>query len=147
LGILRVDTPRTQMASGFLSKVDEVTMGNLSLRCANRFASIGLTALDGQPLRRSRRMLLVAVGNARNTGQKSGQRVLEDGGQAPVLAEPVKAAMRLAADQPEAVQVYALDPLNGRRLAPLATRVDGGRLTFAIGEPGRTIYYELTRQE
>ncbi len=145
LGILRVDTPRTQMASGFLAKVDEVALGNLSVSCGTRFATVALSSLDGQPLERSGRMLLTAVANARNTGQQSENRRLLDGGKVPVIAEPVQATLRLKARQPEQLRVHQLDPLTGRRLATVATKVDGQRAQFAIGQANRTIYYEVVR--
>ncbi len=144
-GLLTVDTPRTQLATGFLSKLDAVRLGRLTIRCATRFATIGLTSLDGQPLERSGRMLLVAVANARNTGQVAEAGRLESGGQAPVLAEPVTATVSLQADAPRRLRVLALDTLTGQPTGPVPVSAEGESLTLALPTEPRSIYYELTR--
>ncbi|HID23114.1 MAG TPA: hypothetical protein EYP14_12030, partial [Planctomycetaceae bacterium] len=38
-GILTVDTPRTQLATGFLAAVDRVKLRDLHIECATRFAT------------------------------------------------------------------------------------------------------------
>ena len=144
-GILTVDTPRAQMASGFLSRPAEVKLGNVAITCETRFATVALASLDGKPIAQSRRMLLVAVANARNTGQKCSARRLESVGDAPVLAEPVAARLSLRLDAPAGVRVYSLDTLTGKRLAPVPAKVEGPALTLRIGPEAKTIYYEVTR--
>ena len=144
-GILTVDTPRTQIAGGFLSRRDEVNLSNLSVRCETRFATIALASLDGQPIAQSRRLLLTAVANARNADTKCEARRIENMGKGPVLAEPVTAHLALRADAPQEVRVHALDTLTGKRTRAVAAEVRDKSLTFRIGPDHKTVYYELQR--
>lgn len=144
-GTFTVDTPATQMATGFLARRGEIRLGALWIDAETRFTTIAATSLDGQPLTTSKRILLAAVGNARNTGTVADGRQLAEVGRAPVLAEPVEAAVGLAAEQAGELQVYALDTLTGERRGTVPAQLVDGVLTFAIGPEQRTIYYELAR--
>ncbi len=140
-GVVRIETPRTQGAVGFLS-AGPVVLRDLEIRSATD-AAIALTTLDGQPLARSRRMLLVAVAKQMN----SGQRWREDGkgltewGRGPVLLQPVRAALALSGT--EYLKVYALD-IRGERLGEVPVACADNRCRFPIGTPG-TVWYELVR--
>ena len=139
-GILTVDTPYTQIATGFLASADQVTLSDVQFRARTRFATIAVTSLDGLPIRRSKRMLVVAVANARNEDTEFEARRLLKMGAGPVIAEPVEAAISLAGLR----AAHALDTLTGRReqAVPLA---GDARSSLRIGGHYQTIYFELVR--
>lgn len=144
-GIFTVDTPATQIATGYLSKTAEIRLTHLRIACATRFATIAAGSLDGRPLSESARILLAAVANARNADTKCDGKRLESMGAAPVLAEPVTATLTLAAENPGGIRVYALNSLTGERHQEVPATAQGDSLTFAIGPAHAAIYYELTR--
>ena len=141
-GVLTVDTPRTQIAAGFLASVDRIQLSDVEFACETRFATLGLASLDGLPLRRSERMLLVAVANARNQDTRFEAGRLFDMGKGPVIAEPVAAAVLFPPDP--SLHVHALDTLTSQRKAAVAVRTDA-RTTVHISGEHKTIYYEVTR--
>ena len=144
-GILTVDTALTQLAAGFLSAVERVKLHDTEIECMTRFATIGVTSLDGTALRDSRRMLLVAVANARNADTRVEARRLFDMGKGPVVAEPVVARVSLRSDAPDRLRVHALDTLTGRRRQALQATVSRESITFELGPGNNTIYYEIAR--
>jgi hypothetical protein len=147
-GLFLVNTPRSQVAVGNLPALADLGEGlaDLHLSVQTRFATIAACSLDGRPLRESARILLVAVGNARNASTKATRGLLVEMGKAPVLAEPVVATVTLFRASPTALRVAALDPLTGERRQEVPSRpsADGAGLTFSIGGDYRTLYYELS---
>lgn len=145
--VLVVNTPRTQMATGNLPALVDTpdAMANLGLDMWTPFATVAATSLDGKPLAESGRVLLAAVGNARNADTKCLHGELLDMGKGPVLAEPVCGELHWRVQNPQGVTVYALDPLSGTRKAKMNTTVTGGEARFAIGNQA-TMYYELVRE-
>ncbi len=119
-GLFTVVADNVAVATGQLGAAGEIELGPLTIRCVTPFASLSLVSLDGQPLQRSRRMLLTAVARSLNTGQRdapvnprsawevesvdadtgmplrTGFFALEADGTLPVLAETVNAQVRLA---------------------------------------------------
>lgn len=148
LGLFLVNTPRTQIAVGNLPALADLSEGlaDLRLSAQTRFAAVAASSLDRKPLRDAGRILIVAVGNARNASTRAANGLLLDMGKAPVLAEPVVADVTLARRAKGTARVYALDPLTGerRRDVPVHAGPDGHGVAFAIGGEYATIYYEVT---
>jgi len=147
-GVLLVDTPRTQIAAGFLAHLAGLAdrLSDLSIDCGTRFATVGVTALDDHPIRDSRRLLLVAVANARNADTKCRGGFIEKMGTGPVIAEPVTAAIKLQSSHAAVLQVFAPEPLTGVRRRSLTVRHSAGAVEFSIDDRSRTIYYEIAVQ-
>ena len=136
-GLLMINTPRTKSAIGYLAKAGPVDLGGLRIDCETEFAAVTATSLDGQPIGRSRRVLLTSVARAENTSQgfwppTPKQRswspmswMLPGEGRPPVIAEPVRAKVRLKVPGP--AEVYALSP-TGKRRDRLETTSDSGVL-------------------
>ncbi len=144
-GVLLIDTPRTQVATGFVHRLPDMDdrLTDLRIESATRFATIGLISLDDRPVPESTRLLLVAVANARNADTKCGGGRLEVMGKGPVLAEPVIANLTLRSSHAARLEVRALDPLTGQRREQVDGRVRTGALAFSIGKQYQTVYYEL----
>ncbi|MBV1859042.1 MAG: hypothetical protein KUG77_11580, partial [Nannocystaceae bacterium] len=62
-GILRIDSPRVQAASGWIGG-KTITLGDLRVRVDTPTASVAAISLDDAPLSESRRILVTAVGRA-----------------------------------------------------------------------------------
>jgi hypothetical protein len=70
-GVCKVDTPKAQGASGFLSKVGEIKLGDVSIKSGNDYATVTVVAMDDQPLRTSGKILVQTGTSARLTGWKA----------------------------------------------------------------------------
>jgi hypothetical protein len=133
-GWLTVNTPHTQAAVGWI--------GGQTLRAADAefhlttpFCAVSLTALDGQPLSRATKILLVAAARCANTGMRwNAERtsVTDQWGGPPLLIEPVEGQIRLrhsaslevvpldGAGRPQAGKASVMAPRDGACAIPLA---------------------------
>ncbi|EGF92104.1 capsular polysaccharide biosynthesis protein [Asticcacaulis biprosthecium C19] len=67
-GIARLDTPKAQGVSGFLSKQREFALSDVEIVSDNAYATVLVASLDGMPLRASRKVLIQVGTQARPTG-------------------------------------------------------------------------------
>ncbi|MGO9199371.1 MAG: hypothetical protein ACLQM8_02380 [Limisphaerales bacterium] len=108
------------------------------------FAVLTLSAVDGQPLTQSRRILLTAAGNVENAGMGWNADRTSVGtrwGSAPTICEGIAARVTLAA-LPKSAKVYALNGA-GARAGQVPVSAAGGRLSFDIGPRFKTLWYEI----
>jgi hypothetical protein len=125
LGLLTIDTNRTQAAIGYLADNGPQQLADLEINCRSQFAAVCATSMDDQSLGESRRVLITAVGRAENTAQgfvppTAEQRrwtatawMLPAEGRLPVITEPIRAELRL--NVPDDAKVYAVDATGLRR--------------------------------
>lgn len=149
-GLLVVDTPRSKMVTGRLHTLLDGARQpqDLQIESPSNFATITLSSLSDEPIRSAKRMLLCAVGNARNADTKiEGRFIMDMGRKGPVLAEPVLATIAMPILPGNApLRVYRLDSLSGERRAEIAvTRADGLE-RFALDKDTQSIYIELIRE-
>ncbi len=97
-GIFTAVAPRARVATGFLGGQGPIQLGGVTIECRTAFASISIISLDGQPVERSRRLLITAVSRAENTGQATIEKhgALAEPGRTPIVAEPVDCRITLA---------------------------------------------------
>jgi hypothetical protein len=110
----------------------------------HNFAVLTLSAVDGQPLTQSHRMLLAAAGNVENSGMGWNADHTSVGtrwGSAPTICEGIAARVTLAA-MPKSAKVYALDGA-GARAGEVPVSVAGGKFSFEIGPRFKTLWYEI----
>ncbi len=67
-GLLTIDAPAVQGASGDLKVSGEITLGDITIRSGLDNAHIIVVSLDGEPLSKSRRMLLQAMSEEQASG-------------------------------------------------------------------------------
>lgn len=147
-GRLTINTPRTKSAIGTLD-AGTIDLDGLRIDAGTGFATITATSLDGARIGTSRRLLLTAVGRARNTGQlitppakpttSTMSWQLSAVGDPPVIVEPVRARVRLAI--PGGATVHALDP-TGRRIRTLDAAASNGAVEIDLGS-AQTIWCEI----
>lgn len=145
-GLYTVDAPAAKVVVGrCTAKITRLDGAEFDVKSNRRdFAALSLNAVDGQPLARSRRLLLVAVGNVENTGMGWNADHTSVGtrwGSAPTICEGIAARITLATEA-RAAKVYALDA-TGARMGEVPATVSGGTLTFDIGPRFRTLWYEV----
>ena len=110
---------------------------------ASGFAAITLTAMDLQPVRASRTLLLTVAAAVENTNQrwKKGRHGVYDWGSAPTLCEMIVGTVSVQTDAGSAT-VYALDGKGNRKRVVPSTLKDG-TLTFSMGPEHATLWYEI----
>lgn len=148
-GVLRINTPRTQGALGFIGG-KPLQAAQLRVEAATPFCQIIVSSLDDLPLSGSRRMLVTTTARAENSGQvyRPDRTGLLSEGSAPILMEPVTATLALMAAKPEAarrtVRVYVLDHQGRRSGAQVAVEAVNGAARFRVGGQ-KTFWYEIER--
>ena len=112
----------------------------------NQFAMVGLTSVTNEKLSDSNRMLITAVGRARNTGYELdyANSAIKSVGTAPVLAEPVDAEITIKTDKN--ITVYALDS-SGRRKARVPVTDSAEGKSFCIDKSYKALFYEAVKED
>ena len=134
-GTFSIITPRTEAITTKAAK-QRVALDALSLVSVNEGALVAASSLDGKPLRRSGRILLMLAGDARNRGMalagNGPERALVSWGTLPILLQRVIAKIELRRDAPFTGHLGIL-ALNGTELESraVASDADGSlRLTL-----------------
>jgi hypothetical protein len=152
-GVIHVDTARTQAVIGFLSAAPH-KMAAVSLSSPNRFGAVWVTAMDGlSPIRSARRLLVTAVGPARNTGMEYEQTSqmsrlgapfwhLKSVGAAPALLEAAVGELRIRSSHARQMKCWALDVVGNRRQR-VPVSVEAGELVLGLRAAHQAVYYEL----
>jgi len=141
-GLVTIETERSEALIGFV-KANRKALRNLSADVRNDFCAITLTSLDGSPLSRSARLLLITAAEAGNTGMKwnEARTMLSESGTAPTRIEPVTGALTLMnlADA-KRVEAVALDGA-ARPMGPARpARKTATGWEIAIGDPATPWY-------
>jgi hypothetical protein len=148
---MTLDTPRT--AGGFAPGGESIrTSHGVQISVQDTDATVWVSALDDQPIRSSRRLLVTHLTDLQNTGIRYAERArqtLLEWGQLPHLVRAGRAEVRVQLRDPGAYRVWALST-SGQRLAEVPGRATDGELTFtadvgAFGDHGAVLCYEIAR--
>ncbi|HWX19734.1 MAG TPA: beta-galactosidase [Candidatus Binatia bacterium] len=145
-GVYTVDAPAAKAVVGHCTGKTTVLGGaEFDVKAnARNFAVLTLNAVDGRPLNRSGRLLLVAAGNVENTGMgwnADHTSVGTQWGQAPTICEGISAKVTLATTA-NAARIQALDG-KGARAGEVPAKLAAGKLSFEIGPRFKTLWYEI----
>ncbi len=139
-----LDTPRTQAAYGNLGRAGrEWKTRDCVMKISTPVATVALSSLTDEPLRRSGKLLLTAVARAQNTGTSfnlARNRIVAPG-RAPVLAQPVTGTIRFQTNR-AALTLYPIR-VDGTRAAPVPIPVQRGEATLELRAEYQTIFYEI----
>lgn len=156
---MRISTARSIALAGSLSK-GEFDDASVSVRVVDGYGVIYVTALDGQPIPTSRKLLLGLVGRSRNTGQTADRSTEPRGvhptvwsirspGVGPVIMEPIRASLTIKNGLAGSWTLLGVDsrglplPAKPRMLKP----VSSGNLTLDIDTAeARTPLFLLTHE-
>lgn len=140
--ILEVQTKVFQTLTGRLEGEMSIKGGSLALKLEAPLAgSVSVLALDGQSIRRSKQLVVSAVGRVRNTGMAwdESRTYVKQWGSGPVLCEVLPAQVDIDHDRAEQARVWALDG-GGRKMEEVPAQTDGGKVRFSL-DAARTVWY------
>ena len=123
-GILTVDTQENQWATGWLGE-HTVELSDVTLKMRTKHGAVTLTALDGKPLRDSKKILLATVARV----------IASEGGKMPVYSEPMVGTLSIASSVAEPMELVPQlaghgDPIPKR--APIPGKRKGDRWEFEL---------------
>lgn len=81
MGLCTLDTPKAQGATGFLAKAGDIRLGDLRISARSEYATVVAVAMDNQPLRTSRKVLVQITTRMRPTGWKTEEAAFKEGNQ------------------------------------------------------------------
>lgn len=155
-GVVTIDTPRTQAVIGFLG-VGPHALGSITVKTPTNFGALYVTAMDDRaPIQSARRLLVTAVGPARNTGMAYETTAqlsrlnapywhLQKAGQAPVLLESVTGEIEIQSNQASRLKAWTLDVV-GKRIKEVPLDVKSDRVVLSMRPEHQTVYYELAAE-
>lgn len=144
--ILTVDTART--AGGFAPAGKRIETGAATIEILDTYATVWVSSLDGEPITRSKRLLISHLTDLQNTGTRYGDRnrqLLLDWGQLPHLVHVGRATVKLRLEHAERAKVYSL-AVNGKRTGEVqASDVDGAlSVPLSVSADGKArMLYEI----
>jgi hypothetical protein len=142
-GWLTVNTPRTQAAVGWIGG-RTLRTADAEFRLNTPFCAVSLTALDGQPLSRAKKILLIAAARCANTGMRwnvERTSISDQWGGPPLLIEPVEGQIRLRrAASLELVPLDGAGRPQARRASLLAPDV---AFAIPLAKADATVWYLL----
>ena len=150
VGDICVNTRRT--AAVCSTSKHDLKAGPLAVSGATTFCSVSASAMDGEPLASSKRILLLHITDVQNTGAEFTNEKMTDTkswGMLPYLAKTGSARVRLA-NANKGLKVYALAS-DGSRLRAVPATYENGAYAFtaavAAGEGANTptMMYELSK--
>jgi len=141
----KVDSPRSQAVFGFLREAGPQQTGDMTVDSETKFATIALSSLTDEPIARSSKLLLAAVGRAENTGFRYNmlrKKKVADGS-GPIFIDPVRGRISIRTSV-DGLTVKAIGA-DGSVLGQVPAQRADGKLSFTIGPDARTMYYEISR--
>lgn len=118
-GVLTIDAPAAQGASGNLAAAGEITLSNMTLSLPLDVAHVIIVSLDGQPLATSRKMLLQLMTEEKPNGfrtESMGERRqrIESIGENPWLVRKLEGFVKLRRPDAGKLKATALDQFGQR---------------------------------
>ncbi len=130
--VLILDTARTAGGYAPAGQTIETQTGGVRVAIEGSDATVWVSALDQNPLHRSRRLLVTHLTDLQNSGiryAEPARQILQDWGRLPHLVRAGKANVSVRLETPHRFKVWALAP-GGRRLAEVPTQIEGDRMLF-----------------
>jgi hypothetical protein len=91
--LLTVNSPRSQMVTGFLSKAGPIKLGDVTITSNNEFGTIHVISLDDQPLSTSKKILVQAFTEEKLTGEDYSNGRINALGHDPILIRNIDATV------------------------------------------------------
>jgi len=137
-GLLSINAPQVQGATGFLRHAGQIALGDVTFTSPMDYGTILLVALDDRPVSTSRRLLLQVMSEDQNFGWRTQgfpRKTVESVGNPPIVVRNLAGQISLRSAQP--VTVTPLDA-NGYPVRSLG-------VTTTITLQPNTFYYLLER--
>ena len=146
---LTVDTICT--AGGFAPAGKRIEARAATIDILDTYATVWVSSLDGEPITRSKRLLITHLTDLQNTGTRYGdpnRQLLLDWGRLPHLARAGRATVALRIEHAERAKVYSL-AVNGKRTGEVQTSVAEGVMSvpLSVSADGKArMLYEIEVQ-
>ncbi|MCS6861129.1 MAG: hypothetical protein NZT92_12505 [Abditibacteriales bacterium] len=112
-GLLTVNAPQAQAASGFLSKAQAIPLNDVTIETDVEYGTIVVVSLDGNPLKTSKKILVQAMTEDTNFGWTApgqGLRPIQSLGGPPLVVRKLSGTLAFRRPDASACRVTALDP-------------------------------------
>jgi hypothetical protein len=139
-GLVTVNAPAAQGVTGFLKTAGPQTLQDIRIETEMDYGTVLVVALDGQPIGRSRQLLLQVMSEEQNLGWRTSggsPQTIESVGNPPVVVRNLQGKVMLQRADAGAMKVTALD-WNG-----YPTKQWTGAATVDLAET--TLYYLIER--
>jgi len=141
-----VITPKTEAV--VFDESQPIQLNQLSILSSSDAALVAVSAMDGQELANSKRMLIVLSTDARNSAMRfsdADETILQDIGKLPVIIKAVKVKLALKTPYKNQLSIFSVN-LRGQRqdVIPVKKSVDGIEFELDISQlsHGATTYFE-----
>jgi len=134
-----IDTQRTKVAYGFLSKNGEVCLDGMSVKAETDFAVIALSSLTDAGIETSDNMLLTTVGRAQNTDARFEGNQMYDFGKAPIQVEVIQAEVSIRTERKDLI-CWAVNA-EGFFVGKVPSRFEDGSMILSLGKTMPSMYY------
>lgn len=142
-----VITPKTEAV--VFDESQPIQLNQLSILSSSDAALVAVSAMDGQELANSKRMLIVLSTYARNSAMRfsdADETILQDIGKLPIIIKAVKVKLALKTPYKNQLRIFSVN-LRGQRqdVIPVKKSVDGIEFELDISQlsHGATTYFEV----
>jgi len=143
MGLVTVNTGRAQGAAGFLAKAGKIGLKDVTIESTNEFGTVTVVALDGEPIAKSRKILVQAMTEERPFGFKASGGKITDLGSPPLGVRKIDCQLTMRLEGKAPIRVVALD-LNGYGRADVPVTGGAGKpAVFRLSEDA--LYHVITR--
>lgn len=111
-GLVTVNAPQVQGATGFLKQGGKIRLDTLALSSKMQYGTVLLVALDDQPLQQSQRMLLQVMSTDENFGWRTSDadpKTIQQVGNPPLMVQKLSGRVTLNRSDARSLRVTALD--------------------------------------
>ena len=163
-GYMLINTPKSQGICGYIGNT-KIETENVQFIPETNYGLITLTTLDDKTdIKNSKRLLLTALGRARNTGTIYGNAsdrdkttdrhatgvslppehrvAVMEPGQAPIITEPIKGKIIIKMDNPNKAKVFVLDDI-GNHISEIKPVVKSGKLEVSLPGDHKSRFIEI----
>jgi hypothetical protein len=152
-GQLVLDTPRTAGGYASVGQTLSAKTGGVTVSVEGSDATVWVSALDGNAISKSRRLLVTHLTDLQNTDityAEPARQILKAWGRLPHLVRAGKAQVSIQLREPGRYQVWALST-GGKRIGEVGVQANAKTLTFTadvagnVSEGARMLYEVATR--
>ncbi|MCK4375705.1 MAG: hypothetical protein KAX19_10260, partial [Candidatus Brocadiae bacterium] len=144
--VMVLNTPRT--AGCYAPEGETIEAGPVTITVDRTDATVWVSSVDGEPIERSRRLIITHLTDLQNTGARFGEKARQTllaWGTTPHLVLAGSATVTLEMENAQGAKVWAL-ATSGRRVAQVAAEVRDGGLVVPLdvaGPEGARMIYEI----
>ena len=141
-GLVTINAPAAQGATGFLAKAGTVQLADIAVSSANEYGTVLVVSMDSRPLKTSARILVQVMTEDTNCGwttrDSGGTKTITDLGGPPIVVRNVAGTVTIKRRDAASLKVTALDANGYKRQA-----VPGG--AAAIRLLPHCLYYLIAK--